>query len=91
MTSGHKQSGLIKLLSLIIFTIIILSILKIDLRGLLDSETMRTNFTFAWEMVKSALATVKNWWFTYAYGPLTALGDYLMSLWQKVISLWPKG
>ncbi|MBU2632949.1 hypothetical protein KJ751_00370 [Patescibacteria group bacterium] len=46
------NSGLIKLVVIIIIGIVVLSILNIDVRSLLDNKLIHKNFSFLWNNLK---------------------------------------
>ncbi|MBI1999378.1 MAG: hypothetical protein HYS74_01840 [Parcubacteria group bacterium] len=47
----QKQSGLVKLILLVIFVILVLSYFSIDVRGIVESEQSQKNFTYVWGWV----------------------------------------
>lgn len=78
-----EEAGFIKILLIIIVTVVILSILNIDIRKIIESESFQNNFTY----LKEAGSAIWDWlvgvWTTYLKEPVSYLIGYIQNLANK--------
>lgn len=77
---GSKQGGLIKMLIIFIVVILILSILNIDLRSIVESDQVQTNFSYVWNFTKIV-------WSDYLSDPVTYFWNniFISLLWTSFV------
>ena len=67
------RGGFIKIIVLIIVGLLILSYFKIDLRGLVDSNSTQSNFGYVWSFIEQI-------WYTYIKTPIIFLLNWFLSI-----------
>jgi hypothetical protein len=81
----NKEAGFIKIILIVLITVVILSILNIDIRGLIESESFQKNFTY----LKEVIMTIWNWivpiWTTYLKEPVIYLINFVQISIQKPV------
>jgi len=75
-----QQGGLIKIIIIFIIVVLILSILNIDVRGIVESEQVQTNFSYIWNVVKMV-------WSDYLSDPVTYFWNniFIALLWTSFV------
>ncbi|MFA6253692.1 MAG: hypothetical protein WC640_00305 [Candidatus Paceibacterota bacterium] len=68
--NNNSQSGLVKLIILLIVAIIILSYLGINLQKIAESDTGRANFGYVWQIVLRAWDWLADLYQEYLAGPI---------------------
>lgn len=48
-----RQGGLIKLIIIFVIVVLILSVLNINIRSIIESEQVQTNFSYVWNFIKT--------------------------------------
>lgn len=76
----QTQTGIIKLIALVLIAIIILSYLRFDIRGFFESDAWKNNFGYVWN-------TVVGVWDTYLAGPAKYLWNdiFLKLIWSTFV------
>lgn len=60
--SFNRQSGLIKLIVLIIALVLVLSYFGVNLKKIAESETGRANFGYLMEIINKGWVLLVDWW-----------------------------
>ena len=69
----NKQSGLIKMIIVIIIAIAVLSYYGFDIKNFFTSPQAQKNFGYIWNFIKDV-------WFHYLAGPAHRLWDFILEL-----------
>jgi hypothetical protein len=75
---NNSQSGLVKLVILIIVAIIVLSYLGINLQKIAESDTGRANFGYVWQIVLTAWDWLVGLYQQYLAGYINQLTNYVV-------------
>ncbi|MCR4284360.1 MAG: hypothetical protein NUV64_03575 [Parcubacteria group bacterium] len=75
-----RQGGLIKMIIIFIIVILILSVLNIDIRSIVESEEVQTNFSYIWNFAKIV-------WSDYLSDPVTYFWNniFISLLWTSFV------
>ena len=69
----NYRRGFIRIIVLIVVGLLILSYFKIDLRGLVDSNSTQSNFGYVWSFIEQI-------WYTYIKTPIIFLLNWFLSI-----------
>jgi len=82
-TNNKQEEGFIKIILIIIIVVVILSVLNIDIRGLVESESFQNNFSYLREAGSSIWSWLVQVWGTYLKEPVTAFVGYIQKMLEK--------
>lgn len=79
------EQGFIKLVLIIIVAIIVLSYFGISIRGLFESESSQSNFSYVWNATKSV-------WNNYLVGPVEWVWNnfFIDLIWEPFVNAMSK-
>ena len=87
----QKSSGFIKILILIVITVVILTILNIDIRSFVHTDLFQSNLGFAKDAILTLVIFIRDLWLEYGAEPtLYVWNNFLIPLIEKGISLVKK-
>ncbi|MCE9628744.1 MAG: hypothetical protein K8Q91_01985 [Candidatus Vogelbacteria bacterium] len=73
------NDGFIKIILAVVVLVVILSLLKIDIRSLLESEAFKTNFAYVGDLAKQGWDWFLGFWNDHLKEPAIYLWDLILT------------
>ncbi len=74
-----NEAGFIKIILAVIVIVVILSLLKIDIRSLFESEAFKTNFAYVGDLANKLWAWLLVFWNDHLKEPATYLWNLILA------------
>ena len=86
-----KQSGLVKMILVIVIALLALSYFNVDIRQIAESDAAKSNFGYVWGIVLYLWGLAKGFYLMYLQAPALWLWVLFMRIWSdpSVIALPP--
>ncbi len=82
MNKETNEQGFIKIIVLIVAIVIILGVFNINLRGIIESDMVQTNFNYLWELLQKGGLILRDVWEAYLKTPILRVWETLLNLLQ---------